>query len=176
MIAWETCDYDKISESLDSFIKYQPYSNEIFKQKKENLKINLRKWTIKPLKMNTILKILCHWACKNGVIFNGDFLNQAVVLTLVEDEMRKVGITGGNKNEDPNETSQCMLKVEYLNYISFCKTKKIFLNLSDYLEKVLDNQNIEFSDLFHKLEYKLNSNGLKNIKEEKKKLITSLDL
>jgi len=181
MIAWETCDYNKISDSLDAFIKFHPLSETKLKIQKEILKKELQKWTIKPLQMNTILIILCRWACRNGIIFNGNFLNQAIVLTLVEDEMRKAGITGANKNEDIVETSQCMLKVEYLNYISFCRTKNVFHELADYLDSVLSDQNTEFSELFHKLEYKLNVNGLKSIVSKsnvpaQRKPITTLEL
>ena len=172
MIAWEICDYDKISNSLDAFIKYHPYDREGISSRKEILKNELKKWTLKPLKMNTILTVLCRWACKYNIVFNGNFLNQAIVMTLVEDEMRKNGITGLNKDEDFNETKECMLKVEYLNYINFCRTKKIFLSLADYLESILNDLNIEFDSLFHKIEYKLSSKGL-NISEKKK---VTLDL
>ena len=43
----------------------------------------------------------------------------------------------------------------YLNYINFCNTKKVFNNLKEYYENILKEENVQFSDLFHKLEYKL---------------------
>ena len=93
-------------------------------------------------------------------------------MSLVEDDFRRFGLTGHDKKkEGPNETIECIFKVEYLNYINFCETKKVFINLKDYYEDILKSENIEFQDLFHKLEYKLELDGIHFLNEEKKKII-----
>jgi hypothetical protein len=107
-------------------------------------------------------------------------------MSLVENDFRKFGLTGHDKKkEDPNETIECIFKCEYLNYINFCDTKKIFTNLKEYYENILKEENIEFSDLFHKLEYKLSMEGMQikgdqekntKINTNKNKEIISMDL
>ena len=107
-------------------------------------------------------------------------------MSLVENDFRKFGLTAHyKKKEDPNETIECIFKCEYLNYINFCDTKKIFSNLKKYYEDILDQECIQFTDLFHKLEYKLSIEGMQikeNTEQNKKsnnnknKQIISMDL
>lgn len=186
VVCWEKCDFDGLILSLENFIESHPFSDEVFEKKKKELRDELLEWTIKPLHINVILNLLCRWAAQNSVIYNGNFLNFAVVMSLVENDFRKFGLTGHDKKkEDPNETIECIFKCEYLNYINFCDTKKIFTNLKEYYENILKEENIEFSDLFHKLEYKLSMEGMQikgdqekntKINTNKNKEIISMDL
>ena len=183
ILAWEKCDFEALIISLENFIDYHPFSQEEFKYKTIGLKKLLMKWQIKPLNINTILNLLCKWAAENSVTYNGNFLNFAVIMSLVEDEFRKFGVTGQEKKKEKyEETMDCIFKVEYLNYISFCDTKKVFLDLKNHYDQILKSENIQFDNLFHKLEYKLSLDGIyfdnKNNSEIKKKqnVITSLDL
>ena len=172
IVAWEKCDFNALIIALENFIEYHPYSEKEFEEKKLDLRKTLLEWTIKPLHINIILNLLCRWAAENNIIYNGNFLNFAVIMSLVEDDFRRFGLTGHDKKkEDPNETIECIFKVEYLNYINFCETKKVFINLKDYYEDILKSENIEFQDLFHKLEYKLELDGIHFLNEEKKQII-----
>ena len=162
LLAWETSRYDKLTDSLEYFIKYHPYNKDDFRILKTELEKDFTTWKIKPLNMNKILRHLCTWGYKNRVIYNGIFINQVLVISLIEDEMKHFGLTCGTILEDMDETADCMIKVEYLNYISFCNGKKVFLKLSEYLDSILKDEQIEFTELFHKVEYKLSLNGLKN--------------
>lgn len=184
LVAWEKCDFNSLIIALESFIEYHPFTEEEFERKKIELRNSLLEWTIKPLHINIILNLLCRWAAENSVIYNGNFLNFAVIMSLVEDDFRRFGLTGHDKKkEDHNETVECIFKVEYLNYINFCETKNVFSELKEYYETILKSQDIKFEDLFHKLEYKLSTEGInvekhleKKHNVEKKNVVMSLDL
>ena len=173
LVYWEKCDYINIVNVLEKFIEFNPLKKDNYLEKKKILETELMKWTIKPLQMNVILNILCKWASNNSIIFNGNFLNFAIVLSLVENDFKKFGITGQDKTSTRSEeTIECIFKVEYLNNINFCNTKKIFLSLKKHYEDTLKKENIKFDSLFHKLEYKLQADGINIGKNE----IITLDL
>lgn len=178
IIAWEKCEHEKIADSLSFFIVNIKDKDKL-KILSDDLKKEILKWTLRPINMNIILRLICQWGRENNVIFNSNFLNLIIIISLVENDFNKVGLSGNKKLEDPNEVTECVLKVEYLNYINFCQTKNIFKPLVVFMENVLKDENIEFNNLFHKLEYKLSQNGLNldNLENNnKKEVMESLDI
>lgn len=180
LLCWEKCDFDNLIKTAENFIEYHPFSENDFILVKKELQKELSQWNIKPLNVNTILNTLCKWAANNNIVYNGNFLNLLIIMSLLEDEFRKFGLTGSEKKEDPKETIECIFKVEYLNYINFCETKNIFTELKKYYEGILKNENIQFSELFHKLEYRLGCSGIDvqptQEKGENDKKIFTMDL
>ena len=176
VISWEKSDHTKISNIISEFI-INVKDKELLKILTKNLQEEILQWTLRPINMNTILNLICNWGREHNIVFNSNFLNFIIVMSLVENDFKKVGMINGSRVDDHNKIVDCVLKVEYLNYINFCQTKNIFKPLVKFMENVLKNENIKFDNLFYQLEYKLQQNGLDiEDNDNKKNIIETLDI
>lgn len=174
IIAWEQSMHTKIGSVISDFI-INVEDKKVLKELTKDLEKEILKWTLKPISMNTILNLICNWGREHNIIFNSNFLNLVIIMSLVENDLKKVGIIHGGRVDDYNQLNECFLKIEYLNYINFCQTKNIFKPLVKFMENVLKSENIKFDNLFFQLEYKLKQNGL-DIKDTPKTIVETLEI
>ena len=64
----------------------------------------------------------------------------------------------------------------YLNYITYCKTHKIFNELVEYMNECLDRADIKFDNLFSNLEHRINDNKFNEISLEEDDNETNIEL
>ena len=159
-VSWESLEYKNIVKRCSDFVKYSPHSKEEFKLVISDLESEIQKTFLKPIILNKLIKIVSLWAIKHNIILNNIWLNSILSFSLFETHMNKYGITGTKKKEDFLKTKDNIFKVDYLNYISFCQLNQCFPKLCEFLQASLKKKNIEFKELFHTIEYRLECNGV----------------
>tara|TARA_Y100000589_G_scaffold1556_1_gene1406 strand:- start:2208 stop:3704 length:1497 start_codon:yes stop_codon:yes gene_type:complete len=158
VIAWESTNTQTTVETVFKYLHCHSYSEKELTNIKNKIASALLQSDYKPFDMSKIVKVVLNEMYKYDIVVSSELINMLVLLFVTEKVFRRNGLMG-DKEEDKVKCKDSIFKVDYLNYINYCETKKCFPELCEYLKDVLKERNIKFDSMFHNLEYKLNLNS-----------------
>ena len=158
--AWEVVDVDKILNVFNNFLIFNKNNIHLKEHIKKQISDNIKQITIRPVNFNTILRKLLDSTKKYNIKIDSVYLNVIISLMLIESFFKKYNIIG-DENENVHDSIDSVLKVDYLNMISFGKANNCFEELVKYFEERLKRDNVKFNTMFYNNSYKLTV-GFKN--------------
>jgi predicted unusual protein kinase regulating ubiquinone biosynthesis (AarF/ABC1/UbiB family) len=164
---WEIADRKNLARLFTDAIYYYP-PNMTLPQIEESIYDNLTCHVDKPADASNTISETLMYMNNNNIIMNSSWLNLCIIISLLEDFFKKYGIVDNSSKVDANKTRKDVFKIFYLNYISYCKTHKVFNELELYFNKCLDRADIKFDNLFSNLEHRLNDDVFTEICIEEK--------
>ena len=90
-------------------------------------------------------KMLCYVAIGNNILI--DPVNMLGIIMAIQTQKYRTKYGLNNENEG-FETSDCIYRREYLNYLSICQTYDIYPQLQDRLKEILNKQQPDINGLF----------------------------
>lgn len=152
---WELGDRKNLAKLFRNGVKWHP-SNLTLDDIEEGIYNDITENTSQPVNINDVITNILKFTNSNKIVIRHEWLNLCIGVLLVERDIKKYGILRSDERADLTKTKRDVFKVDFLNYINFCDSNNCFKELSTYMKECLKNQNIDFSDLFTNVEYKLN--------------------
>lgn len=154
---WDKGDYKNLVSKLKYFVHYSKYSLDyIEKHYFSELEKILKKESLRPINVSSVAKNIFFWCTKHGIVLNSIFLDIMLTSSLVEKTFKEYGIIGEKDymKKDFNVIENCF-KSDWLDWINFMNTYKCFPELNKYMQTKLQEENIEFDQLFYKIDDKI---------------------
>lgn len=152
---WELGDRKNLAKLFRKGIKWYP-SNMTLDDIEKGMYEDITSITSQPININNIIRSILKYMNHNKIVIKHEWLNLCIGTLLIEKDIKKYGILRTDKREELSRTKRDIFKVDFLNYINFCDSNECFQDLSLYMKECLKSQNIDFSELFTNVEYKLN--------------------
>jgi len=136
--AWDTFDINMISTISLQILGYNTNKNM-----KKVVKLNSKlKHKINGfISMSKVIKITYQFVKENNLMLNGSYLNLVISLAILEDIFKDYGIVPLD-DEDTINIKEFNMQ-GYTDNINFCETKQAFLELSQYLKNLVNNNLID---------------------------------
>ncbi len=138
LIAWDTFNINMINTISLQILGYNTKNN--IPQINE-LNSRLENTITGFISISKVIKITYQFVKENNLMLNGAYLNLVISLAIMEDIFKTNGII-----PDDNELSVNIKEFNmqgYTDNINFCQTKKVFLELSNYLNEFVNNNLID---------------------------------
>lgn len=141
----EDNNYEKIYELAKWLI-----DGDISEDVNERIKVILEYYNTNNFDMTHVLgEIVSLLSKRVDIKLNKILLNVLIFITLVEDLLKKNNLISSKRVDTSINTHFNTVRNNKLEMITFCKSKKCYLELKEYLEKRLDEEeNIHNDDLF----------------------------
>ena len=128
--AWDTFNINMINSISLQILGYNTQKN-IPKIKELNSRLEHKISGF--ISMSKVIKITYQFVKENNLMLNGAYLNLVISLAIMEDIFKTHGIIPED-NEITVDIKEFNMQ-GYTDNINFCETKKVFLELSNYLKK-----------------------------------------
>ena len=155
--AWDKADYKTLVSTLKYFIHKSKHSIKYIETNcLVELEKKLKNASLRPVNVSSVSKNILSWCRKNHITLNSIFLDIMLTSSLLEKTFKKYGIIG--EKEYTKEGFNCVencFKSDWLDWINFMNTYQCFPELNKYMQGKLEKENIEFDQLFYKLDEKI---------------------
>lgn len=155
--AWDKADYKTLVSTLKYFIDYSKHDMDYINTNcLRELEETLKNASLRPVNVTSVSKNILSWSRKNSIILNGIFLDILLTSSLLEKTFKKYGIIGVKEYSKGNfNFVENCFKSDWLDWINFMNTYKCFPELNEYMQQKIKDENIQFNQLFYKIDDKL---------------------
>ncbi len=168
--AWDTFNINMISSISLQILGYNTQKN-IPKIKELNSRLEHKISGF--ISMSKVIKITYQFVKENNLMLNGAYLNLVISLAIMEDIFKTHGIIPED-NEITVDIKEFNMQ-GYTDNINFCETKKVFLELSNYLKQFVNNNLIDNTiKQYESVESSLNNSPSKTSSESQSKISISI--
>lgn len=168
--AWDTFNINMINSISLQILGYNTQKN-ISKIKELNSRLEHKISGF--ISMSKVIKITYQFVKENNLMLNGAYLNLVISLAIMEDIFKTHGIIPED-NEITLDIKEFNMQ-GYTDNINFCETKKVFLELSNYLKQFVNNNLIDNTiKQYESVESSLNNTPSKTSSESQSKISISI--